>query len=478
LTTGRPSAATVYVIGAGLAGLSAAVRAAEAGSHVVLIEAAKQAGGRCRSYFDTATGLTIDNGNHLVASGNHAVNDYLALIGASDRLEGQAEARFDYVDLRDMARWTLRPNGGHLPWWVAVPGRRVPGTRLADYAKLATLLRDHPGKTIGEVIPTSGPLWDRLLNNFFLSALNTPAAHGSARLAGAIVRETLAAGGDAYRPRIAAPTLAAAFVDPALDYLRARGAEVRLGTRMRGIELAEDSETPNHATKTTRQPVATRHPGAGWRASAGSSAPDADHGPQPELERRAAAAGSDQSQSPPDPARATALQLGDERIALAPADRVILAVPPWVAAELLPGLTVPDRFHAIVNAHYAVPPPADAPPILAVLGGTAEWVLAHADRISVTVSGADALAEAPREEIARTLWADVCRAYGIGGDLPRWQIIKENRATFAATPEQDAKRPAAATRWANVALAGDWTQTGLPATIEGAVRSGVRAVGK
>jgi uncharacterized protein with NAD-binding domain and iron-sulfur cluster len=59
--------------------------------------------------------------------------------------------------------------------------------------------------------------------------------------------------------------------------------------------------------------------------------------------------------------------------------------------------------------------------------------------------------------------------------LPPWQIVKEKRATFAATPAQDGKRPDPRTRWPNVALAGDWVQTGLPATIEGAVRSGYRA---
>jgi uncharacterized protein with NAD-binding domain and iron-sulfur cluster len=59
--------------------------------------------------------------------------------------------------------------------------------------------------------------------------------------------------------------------------------------------------------------------------------------------------------------------------------------------------------------------------------------------------------------------------------MPPWQIVKERRATFAATPDQVAKRPKAATRWRNLALAGDWTDTGLPATIEGAIRSGHKA---
>ena len=73
------------------------------------------------------------------------------------------------------------------------------------------------------------------------------------------------------------------------------------------------------------------------------------------------------------------------------------------------------------------------------------------------------------------LWADVAAIHGLQPEPPPWQIVKEKRATFAATPEQDAKRPNAATHLGNLVLAGDWIQTGLPATIEGAIRSGQKA---
>jgi uncharacterized protein with NAD-binding domain and iron-sulfur cluster len=73
------------------------------------------------------------------------------------------------------------------------------------------------------------------------------------------------------------------------------------------------------------------------------------------------------------------------------------------------------------------------------------------------------------------IWQDVQRVAGISTELPPWQLVRERRATFAATPAQNAKRPAASTAWRNLILAGDWTATGLPATIESAVRSGNRA---
>ena len=399
-----------HVIGAGLAGLAAAIALTQAGHRVTLSEAARQAGGRCRSYRDPKLGLTIDNGNHLVLSGNRAVHAYLETIGAADRLVGSDEACFPYVDVRDGARWALHPNAGPLPWWLFSKARRVPGTVPFDYLHLAKLLRAGPGRTIRESIPTKGPLWERLLDNFFVSALNTPAADGSAALAGAIVRETLARGGHACRPMIAEPTLAAAFVDPALAWLEAHGAMVRLGRRLRALDL--------------------------------------------------------------DGGRAAGLDFADGHEAVAPGEPVVLAVPAWVAADLVPDLVVPDAHNAIVNAHFLAAPPVGAAPITGIVGGTAEWVFAFPDRLSTTTSAADALLDGDREALAKRLWADVVAVHGVSPALPAWQIVIEKRATFAATPEQDRRRPSAQTRWDDLFLAGDWTKTGLPATIEGALRSG------
>jgi hypothetical protein len=102
-------------------------------------------------------------------------------------------------------------------------------------------------------------------------------------------------------------------------------------------------------------------------------------------------------------------------------------------------------------------------------------LFAFPDRLSVTVSNADRLVDLPREELARTIWREIGQAAGIEGELPPWQIVRERRATFEATPEQNAMRPGTVSSLKNLFLAGDWTATGLPATIEGSVRSGHRA---
>jgi squalene-associated FAD-dependent desaturase len=400
----------IHVIGAGLAGLSAAVRLAGRGERVIVHEAAPHAGGRCRSYHDATLDMVIDNGNHLVLSGNDAVLDYLRTLGAEHRLVGPATTEFHFVDLRTAKRWTLRPNPGRLPWWVLDRRRRIPGTRAFDYLPAAKLLRAGPQQRIGDVIACRGAVYERLLRPVLLAALNTEPRDAAAALAGAVIRETLATGGAACRPLIARDGLGAAFIEPAVEYLSARGSATRFGHRLRAIGFAD--------------------------------------------------------------ARAQSLDFGEDTIALGSHDAVVLAVPPPVAAALVPGLTVPTEFCAIVNAHFRIAPPADLPPMIGVINGTVEWIFAFPDRLSITISGADRLLETPRDELAALIWKEVAAVAKLMAAMPPWQIVRERRATFAATPAQNARRPGARTAWANLVLAGDWTATGLPATIEGAIRSG------
>ena len=151
-------ARTVHIIGAGLAGLSAAAALAARGDHVVVHEATAFAGGRCRSYHDAAVGMTIDNGNHLLLSGNRAALEFLRLIGSAHRLIGPPAAEFPFVDLESRAHWTLRFNDGRLPFWIFDAKRRVPGTRVGDYLSLARLL--WPGSSqirTGALASTNAP---------------------------------------------------------------------------------------------------------------------------------------------------------------------------------------------------------------------------------------------------------------------------------------------------------------------------------
>jgi squalene-associated FAD-dependent desaturase len=404
---------TVHIIGAGISGLSAAVRLANANYRVHVHEATQQAGGRCRSYFDAATNLTIDNGNHLLLSGNRHALAYARSIGAEGGLVGPKRAQFPFVDLGTGKRWQLDLGDSRLPLWVFDEARRVPDTGLLDYLALMPLIWAAPSKLVGDAIRCEGTLYRRLVQPLLLAALNVDPPEGSAGLAGAVVRETLLAGGQACRPLIARDGLSAVLIEPAIKLLQEKGASVRFGHELREFAMSADSVGQ--------------------------------------------------------------LKFGEDSIAVEPGDAVVMAVPPRAASSLLPGLKTPSKFRAIVNAHFRFDPPGDMPPILGVVGGLVEWLFAFPQRLSVTISNADRLVDMPREELAQAIWRDICNAGGVSGELPPWQIVRERRATFEATPEQNALRPGASTNWKNLFLAGDWTDTGLPATIEGSVRSGDRA---
>jgi hydroxysqualene dehydroxylase len=403
----------IHVVGAGLAGLSAAISTMNRGMQIIVSEASKFAGGRCRSYHDSLLDVVIDNGNYLILSGNSAIGRYLRAIGAEDRLTRPAHLEFSFFDCGTGHGWTLKPNDSRIPWSILKSGHRVPGTSSWDYLKLADLMRHHPGRRVDEVIRCDGTLWAKCLRPMLVSALNTAPEEATADLAGAVIRETLWKDDRHARPLLATPNLAAAFVDPALDCLRQNGSEVRFGRSLRAVRFEKD--------------------------------------------------------------RLAGLIFDDGEEILGCLDSAILAIPPWTIQELLPGVTVPDTFRAIVNAHFRFVAPANAPPMLGLVSGTADWLFAFHDRVSVTVSAADYLLDVDNDDLALLLWRNVIVAYDLSGPVPPARIVKEKRATFAHTPAQELRRPSVRSPWANLFLAGDWTNTGLPATIEGALRSGENA---
>ncbi len=408
------TAPRVHVIGAGLAGLSTAVNLVSAGLNVSLHEGAGHAGGRCRSYHDQALGRTIDNGNHLLLSGNRAALDYLKNIGAENSLAGPEKSEFNFLDLKTAERWTVALDAGFFLRAVFSKARRVPGSGPLEYLKALRLIRAGGDTTVAQCFGPEGALFRRFWDPIAVAILNTAAEEGAASLMRPVIRETLGRGEAACRPLVARAGLSESFVSPALGLLGDRGAEVVLNHRLRDFQVNDG--------------------------------------------------------------RVTALNFGDDTVPLNEEDRVVLAVPPLAAAGLIPGLDVPDQSRAIVNGHFRLDREIEEFSFLGLIGGTAQWLFVRGDIVSVTVSAADGLAEEDAEKIAGRLWTEVSVALGLGDvPLPAHRIVKEKRATFAQTPEQVKRRPGAGTAWKNLFLAGDWTDTGLPATIEGAVRSGKTA---
>ncbi|CAN0491676.1 unnamed protein product, partial [Discosporangium mesarthrocarpum] len=158
---------------------------------------------------------------------------------------------------------------------------------------------------------------------------------------------------------------------------------------------------------------------------------------------------------------------------------VVLAVPPEICNDIWPDAGAPKEARTIVNAHYRMDQPVTLPweaPFVGVIGSETHWIFVRDNIVSLTISAGDALADKPNWEIANLLWAETAKVIGSSaGRMPPWRIIKERRATFAQTPEQVNDRPGTNTSLQNLFLAGDWTDTGLPATIDGSVKSGFKA---
>jgi squalene-associated FAD-dependent desaturase len=302
-----------------------------------------------------------------------------------------------------------------LPWWLLFPSRRVKGASARDHLRGARIAFARDGETVADRLARPGAaIWERLWKPLAVSILNTQPQEADARLLRRVLLDTFAKGGRHAKPLVAITSLSDTFVDPALAALEAAGADLRLGWRLRNLAGDDGGIT-------------------GLEFAQGSEPVDAD-------------------------------------------DRVVLAVPAPVARQLLPGLTAPTEVRPIVNAHIRLPHRArlaEGIPFLGLVGGTAEWVFLRDDVASVTVSAATHLAERPAGEIAATLWPDVAKALALDPQhQPPMRVIKERRATFAQTPEAVRQRPPAQTPVPNLLLAGDWTDTGLPATIEGSTLSG------
>ena len=410
----------VHIVGAGLAGLSAATILAEQRQAVRLYEANAVAGGRVRTWYDSRLERDIDNGNHLLLSGNRSAREYLNRIGAAHLMETVRDATFAFADLQSEERWQVCINSGPIPWWVFSSQRRIPGTSLGDYAQGAALARAKTGQSVADVITNRGPIWQRFWEPLTLAVLNTTPERGEARLLWAAMAETFARGGQACRPMFAPTGLGNALVTPAEAFLTRHAVDLNENHALKSLDIV-DGEV-------------------------------------------------------------TALRFANGRaVEVFPKDRVILALPPTRLKAVLTELALPKDDAGILNAHFVLEDPKLAnglPPITGLVHATTHWAFVRGDVISLTVSAADRLGlmDADPAELAPLLWKEACAGLNIAGARYKaGRINKERRATFDQSSSEAAKRPAAQTHLSNVFLAGDATQTGLPATIEGAIRSGETA---
>lgn len=411
----------VHIIGAGLSGLAAAVRLAGDGVAVTLYESAGQAGGRCRSFYDKHLERDIDNGNHLIMSGNKSSLAYLERIGAEDPLTGPPFAMYPFVDVKSGQRWTVRINEGPIPFWVFDKHWRVPGTRVMDYVKAGAIALANDDKTVADIVDKSSVLYKRFWEPLTLAVLNTTPERGQAKLLWRVIRETFLLGGQASIPLVARKGLGPAFIEPALRFLEKNGCLIRFNTRLRNA----------------------------W------------------MEGGAVAS----------------LNFSDETVTLEEGDQVIFALPPSRLKQIMPELDPPQDDASILNVHYRLGKPVPTAalgqgPFIGMISSKGQWAFVRDDVISLTTSASDAVGtdDIPNDDVVAQIWRETQIVLDLGDeDYERVRVIREKRATPDQSPAGVRKRLKAESQCRNLFFAGDHTDTGVPATIEGSIRSGDKA---
>ena len=423
----------VAIVGAGYAGLAAGVELAAAGIGVDVFEASRTLGGRARRV--DLEGTVLDNGAHLLSGAYRETLRLMQMVGSSEQALLRLPLRLEFPGSFRLRAPKL-PAPLHLAWalltaqglsWhdklaaiTFMRGQQQAGFRLSADTSVAELLADQPG-TVRHL------LWDPLC----LAALNTPPDQASAKVFLNVLRDSLAAGraaSDLLLPRI---DFSALFPEPAARFIAAHGGRILSGTRITEI------------------------------------AGDRPHGVCPQ------------------PGQPTGFILGDH----GRYDQVIVAVAPQHLTELvaaLPGIAPAvaglDRFRwePILTCYLAYPKNVRLPqPMLGVLDGTAQWLLdrgqshGQAGLLAAVISASHRHREVTPQQLGDEIHREIAR---IVPDLPppEWtRSIVEKRATFACTP--GLIRPTTATPVPGLWLAGDYIAGDYPATLEGAVRSGIAA---
>ena len=441
----------VIVIGAGVAGLRAAVQLAARGARVTVLESKAVLGGRATAFNDPQTGERVDNGQHVMLGCYHETFAFLRQIGTEDRVRVQPSLEVDFVD-RAGERSRLSLPGlppplnflaGLLDWTALGWRDRLAAMRLAAPIRIAqrgqreegrgktpTRIAASPGETVEEWLINNGQtpriremLWEPLA----LAALNQSVRVAAAPPFAAVLAQMF--GGRPQDASLALPTwpLDQVYAEPARRFIEERGGEVRIGCAAR-IHL--ENGLVSH--------VEAR----GERLEAGS---------------------------------------------------VVAAVPWYALADLFAGHLGPVE--AIRAAAAATKPSPIASvnlwlnrrilrtPFLGLPGRTLQWVFdkeqmleTETSHITLVSSGADDVMALQNDELIALALAELRDAVpeARAARVVRASVVKERRATYSLAPGQP-KRPATHTEVKGLVLAGDWIETGLPATIEGAAISGRRA---
>ena len=388
---------TLHIIGAGLAGLSAAIKAVDQGQDVVLHEAAAAPGGRCFSWVDATLGAEIDIGSHILLGANRRSFDFLARIGSLD-LMAPCLKPLEMINIESSKKHVLSFRRMLLPLLHALP--RLTRTKR---------------RSVFDGLGQSGEAWNYLWRPLCISALNTAPEDASMALFRSLLLKSLMKGPAASTPFLAKKGLSHVFIKPALKAFLAKGGVFSPRSRLQRIDFSKGR-----------------------------------------IER---------------------LSFAKQDLVLHRQDQTILALPWRNAAKLLPDFPLLPS-SPIVNVHFKTSGALALFPsngVFGMIGGVADWAFLRNDVLSVTVSAAQNLDGCSDADIADILWRDCARALHLENGFVSFRVVRSKAATLLHTEQAEALRPSAR-QGENWALAGDWTKTGLPCTMESAILSGLLAI--
>ncbi|MBF0369544.1 MAG: FAD-dependent oxidoreductase [Magnetococcales bacterium] len=432
----------VLILGAGVAGLAAGVALVEAGRKPLILEAAPTSGGRARSFYDPTFGETLDNGPHLLVGAYHHTLAYLDKLGTRAKLHRSEGVSVSY--------WT-REQGFHQ---LSCPNLPAPIHLFAGLTRFGPLPKRDllAALRIGPALWGDPNRWEAIsvsqwlsrhgqtsetLNHWLwyplcLATLNEPPETANAALFARVLKDLFY--GSRHHAQTLIPTapLSEILIDPAVRFISQRGGHVINRCRVKGV-VSEGQGIDQVLTQ--RGVIATR-----------GSVPIISTLPPHALSR---------------------------------------LLPQWAAHSGWQGLqTAP-----IVSLHLRYPEPVSLPaPLVGLPFMQSQWLFSGSgvdgasmsQGVSVVMSGAYEEARWSSARLSRMVQGEIAQVLPELAGVPaqKLRVIKEHRATFAARPGTTPLRPGIVTPWKNLWIAGDWTDTGLPATLEGSVASATLAAKK
>jgi squalene-associated FAD-dependent desaturase len=481
----------VLIIGGGLAGLAAGVALAGAGRRVRLLEQKAYLGGRARSFTDPMTGCVVDNGQHLFMGCYHATLGFLAEIGTLERVRFQPRLAVEFLERQGRSSSLTCPNLP-APWHLLAGVLRSPSFSVRqklEIFRLGKALGSSPengtcrpgGLTVDQWLSGLGQS-ESLRRNFWdllsIAALNEDPRIASASLFERVLRQALFTSPEDSRLGLAATGLSDCYTEAARDYIVARGGKVETGRNVSCFLISNRRGEPSRPSGSAREhPAGAPLPEIGVCEGVGLA--DGER-----IEARTVLSAvpcfqlADLLAS--DLLRSEPFFEGVSRLQPAP----IISINLWFDRPViqhnfagLRGTTVQWLFNKgqiLRHGAAAAAPRKGWPSGLKVRDGKPDWSGAY---VSLVISGAHAHVGRPREELQALALAELGELLPAArqAKLLHALVIKERFATFSPRPEAEDARPPARTPVAGLYLAGDWTSTGLPATIEGAVKSGYTA---